>query len=74
MDDKEFLEYCLGMSYTPRCGFVPSQISRLLRLAGKTEAANKWAEERHDVYNLDRFDVRELVEMAQSRLDNQQKP
>lgn len=42
MTDEEFLNYCTAHCRTERAGFVPSNISRLLRLAGKPEMAAHW--------------------------------
>ena len=42
MTDAEFLDYCEAMTRTERCGFVPGNIVRLLRLAGEDERAKAW--------------------------------
>jgi hypothetical protein len=42
VSDDEFLAYCEGMTETERCGFVPANIARLLRLAGHEKAAAQW--------------------------------
>ncbi len=39
MTDEEFLNYCEAHSDTPRCGFTPGNIHRLLFLAGMKEAS-----------------------------------
>lgn len=65
MGDEEFLQYCLGMTLTPRCGFVPEQVARLIRLSdGDEEIARKWDVQPLDVYSLDRDAVRNAVEKA----------
>ena len=45
MTDSEFLDYCAAMTETERCGFTPTNIARLLRLAGHVDAAKRWERE-----------------------------
>ena len=61
MTDEEFLSYCYHHADTPRCGFVPEQIARLLRLAGLHGQAQKWDDVPNHVVNLDPTWVRCLV-------------
>lgn len=42
MSDEEFLNYCRTHCQSPRTAFVPAQIARLLRLAGREETAKEW--------------------------------
>lgn len=75
MLDQEFLSYCLGMTYTERCGFVPEQIARLIRLSGGDEAlAKKWDVYPISIHSLDKDTVREAVEKARARLVEMQEP
>lgn len=67
MDDAEFLNYALGMADTPRCGFVPSQIARLYRLAGDEDKAALWDKEPNQVIDADRHGIRKLVALAEAR-------
>ena len=70
MGDDEFLSYCNGMADTPRCGFVPEQIARLIRLSGgDEELARKWDNLPNEVYSMDRWVVREAVTKARALLE-----
>jgi hypothetical protein len=71
MTDKEFLDYCESMAETPRCGFVPSNIARLLRLAGDEETAKQWDPEHHRVVDGCHEAVRHLTKKARERMNNQ---
>ena len=42
MTDEVFISYCESHSETPRAGFVPEHIGRILRLAGAVKEAEKW--------------------------------
>ena len=66
MGDDEFLSYCLGMATTPRCGFVPAQIARLIRLSGgREEIAVEWeGRDPTEIRSLDQDSVREAVAKA----------
>ena len=64
MTDKEFLDYCEGMTDTPRCGFVPSSIARLLRLAGHEDLAKQWDTVPHRVISNCHDDVTKYVKEA----------
>lgn len=68
MTDPEFLNYCDAHAETPRCGFVPSQLSRLLQLAGDAEGADFWASEPNAVHDCDRYWIREQVQLARSSI------
>lgn len=69
--DTEFLDYCFFHSETPRCGFVPSHVARLLRLASPVyeEVARRWDAMPNSVINLNREEVKTLVKEARDRLD-----
>lgn len=67
LDDTAFLTYCDGMAATPRCGFVPEHVVRLLELAqAPADTIATWARQPHGVYNLDRAEVRSMVRAARS--------
>lgn len=71
MTDDEFLRYCHSHADTPRCGFVPEQIARLLRLAAPDECARdieRWEQTPPRVVNCDPEQICGLVEMARDRL------
>lgn len=75
MLDQEFLSYCLGMTHTERCGFVPEQIARLIRLSGGDEAlAKRWDAYPISIHSLDKDAVRNAVAAARARLAEQQEP
>lgn len=64
MGDQEFLVYCSSMADTPRCGFTPTLIARLLRLAGREDEAATWDRQPVQVINADREVIRGLVAEA----------
>ena len=68
MTDAEFLDYCETHSETPRCGFTPASIARLLRLAGDEKRADVWILiwGPNDVVNCDRGSVKEAVAVARN--------
>ncbi len=75
MNDQEFLSYCQGMAMTPRCGFVPQQVARLIRLAGGDETeAQVWDARPVNVYNMDRYTISSLVDQARKRIKAEQEP
>jgi hypothetical protein len=62
----------MGMTHTPRCGFVPEQIARLIRLSGgNEEVARKWDSFPASVHSLDPYVVRDAVAKARARLAEQ---
>lgn len=65
MTDAEFLDYCESHASTPRCGFVPEQLSRLSRLAGWTD---HWVDEPRRVVDCDRDVVLSCVSAARQRI------
>jgi hypothetical protein len=71
MTDKEFLDYCEAMTETPRCGFVPSNIARLLRLAGHEGYAKQWDLERNYIVDGCHDEVRKYTKEARERMKNQ---
>jgi hypothetical protein len=71
MTDKEFLDYCDAMTETPRCGFVPSNIARIFRLAGDQETAKTWDDQPNRVVNCGHGVIRNLVKQARERMKNQ---
>lgn len=68
MGDDEFLSYCNGMALTPRCGFVPAQVARLVRLSGGEERiALAWdARHPHEIHDMDQDTIREAVRKARA--------
>lgn len=69
MTDQEFLLYCQTHCASPRAAFVPQQIARLLRLAGKLEAASAWDEiTPTKIIDDQRNLVKRLVHLAELRL------
>ena len=64
MDDTEFLSYCDSHAETPRCGFVPAQIARLLRLANYVHAAEQWEMVSNRVVDCNEEDIKKLVREA----------
>ncbi len=70
MTDDEFLNYCATHATTPRCGFIPGQLSRLCRLAGAVGATEFWAQQALRVVNCDREAVRRLIEIGRDNLAN----
>ena len=71
MTDEEFLSYCEGMAETPRCGFVPSNIARLLRLAGHDEHAAQWDKEPNYIVDGCHDAIRRHVAEARERMKKQ---
>jgi hypothetical protein len=71
MSDDEFLSYCDTHADTPRCGFVPAQLSRLYALAGDQEMAAQWRVVPNQVINGDYSTIKELVKSARRRQENQ---
>jgi hypothetical protein len=71
MTDEQFLSYCDSMTQTDRCGFVPKNIARLLRLAGEGHKAAEWEDEPNRVVSNCHEGVKRAVEMARARLANQ---
>lgn len=71
MTDEEFLDYCESMTETPRCGFVPSNIARLLRLAGRGEWAALWDKEGIRIVDGIHDEIRKYVKEARERTKNQ---
>lgn len=69
MTDEEFLIYCDSMADTPRCGFAPSNVARLVRLAGQEEWAKHWEGKPVGVYDMDHDDIRQCVTKALQRLN-----
>lgn len=67
MSDEEFLRYCDGMADTPRCGFVPQNLERLTRLAGRDVEADFWAKEPNCIVDADRDVIRRIVGQARTR-------
>jgi len=68
MNDIEFLDYCDGMTETEDCGFVPSNIARLLRLAGYEAEAAEWDKAPVAVHRGYHSAVRRHVEEARARM------
>lgn len=69
MGDDEFLRYCDSMADTPRCGFAPCHVARLVRLAGYDErAAAQWEARPTDVYDMDPDDIRKAVNAALAKV------
>ena len=64
MSDEEFLDYCDGMTETERCGFVPKQLARLLRLAGEEALAIQWEAQPNQIVDHIHDDVTRLVIQA----------
>jgi len=69
MNDKEFLDYCEGMTETPRCGFTPQSIARLLRLAGREEWAERWDKEGTRVVDGIHDEIRAYTKQARERMN-----
>jgi hypothetical protein len=69
MTDKEFLDYCDSMTRTQRCGLVPSNIARLLRLAGNEARARAWDAEPNRIVDNCHDEVREFVGLARDRME-----
>ena len=68
MNDNEFLDYCEAMTETPDCGFVPSNIARLLRLAGHEAEAAEWDKAPVAVHRGYHSAVRRHVGEARARM------
>lgn len=68
MSDEEFLNYCEAHADTPRCGFVPAQLSRLHGLAGFLQRAKIWGAMSNAVHDAGPDYIRELVRIARDRL------
>lgn len=68
MTNDEFLNYCEAHATTPRCGFVPEQLARLCRLAGRSEEAGSWDRHPHGVVNCREHVILGLVEFARDRM------
>lgn len=66
-NNKEFLQYCRQHAATPRCGFVPAQLARLCRLAGRKGWAKFWDEYPHQVLDCQEGEILKLVELAEGR-------
>jgi len=66
MSDQDFLVYCEMHSHTPRCGFVPSSLAKLCRLAGRTEWAEFWDDQANRVIDCAPDEIRRAV--AEARL------
>jgi hypothetical protein len=67
MTDAEFLDYCDGMTETSRCGFVPKNIARLLRLAGHEKEAALWDNEPLRIVDGVHSEVEKYVAKARAR-------
>lgn len=64
MDDYEFLLYCETHAGSERCGFTPSQIARLCKLAGLYAAEERWSKVPNTVVNCNREEIQEIVNLA----------
>jgi hypothetical protein len=67
MEDAEFLSYCDAHASSPRCGFVPEHIARLLRLGGNEEDAAKWDKQPVQVVECNPSQIRAYVIVARER-------
>lgn len=68
MTDDEFLSYCHSMAETPRAGFVPEHIERVLRLAGEDELADRWRDAPLQIVSIPADEMHPMVERARQRL------
>lgn len=67
MTDKEFILYCKTHCNTPRAAFVPAQIARLLRLAGREETAKEWDALDNFIIDNYRTKVLQLISEIEAR-------
>jgi hypothetical protein len=68
MNDLEFLDYCMAMTKTERCGFVPSNIARLLYLAGENDLAKEWEKEPNYIVSGCHDAIENYVKKARARI------
>lgn len=69
MTDEEFLDYCDAHSETPRAGFVPDNIVRLLELAGEEKLLiNTWKQVRGGIYSFHSDQIYPMTKKARARL------
>jgi hypothetical protein len=61
MSDDEFLHYCLAHSESPRCGFTPEQVIRLMLLAGMKESASMVSRDPPRVLECDPKTIQDMV-------------
>lgn len=66
MSDEEFLSYCDSHAETPRCGFVPAHIARLLKLSGVGDDSDieAWLSKPIQIINCDQDQIKALVSAA----------
>lgn len=68
MEDAEFINYCRSHSETERAGFVPENIERILRLAGRDNQADKWRGMGHQIVSVPADVMHPVCDEAQRRL------
>ena len=69
MTDREFLDYCEAHAETPRCGFTPAQVARLVRLAGRNvDVVAYWEAQSPGAVNMRRESIEEAVRDARARI------
>jgi len=68
MDDQEFLLYCETMTNTERCGFVPKNIARLMRLAGQPDQASAWENQPNRIIDHCHEAISNLVYLARNTM------
>lgn len=64
MTDDEFLAYCEAHARTPRCGFVPSQLARLCKLANRPLWASFWGDQPNRVVDCEPDRITHAVDDA----------
>ncbi|TWB15574.1 hypothetical protein FBZ88_12927 [Nitrospirillum bahiense] len=68
MTISDFIAYCETHSETPRCGFVPAHIGRLMTLAGEPARAEAWFRMPPSVVSVPAEEIRDLVGKARARI------
>lgn len=64
MNDDEFLDYCETHAASPRCGFTPCQIARLMRMSNMKESAATYDAMKPAVLECNPKTIIEMVEWA----------
>lgn len=64
MTDLTFLTCCDLMSLTDVCALESSELSRLMKLAGKNDAAELWSAQSETLYEVDGVVIQQHVETA----------
>lgn len=77
MTDAEFLSYCFTHAETPRAGFVPKQIARLLTLADPDkykENIEYFNNREHSIISCDEAEIKMLVQLSLERIKKENTP